>query len=94
MRVIYEKQFRTALQSVVEYIAKDKVSVSIAFKRKLKEKFEMVTDNPRMHRASLYIRDDDSYRDLIYMGYTVIYKIGTDVIRVLDIFKWEDKKYL
>jgi len=28
---------------------------------------------------------------LTYMGYTVIYKIDDDVIRVLDIFKWEDR---
>ena len=79
-----------ALKSVVEYIAKDKVSASLAFKKELKNKFEMVLDNPRMYRASVYFLDD-KYRDLTYMGYTVIYKIDDDVIRVLDIFKWEDR---
>jgi len=43
-----------ALKSVVEYIAKDKVSASLAFKKELKNKFEMVLDNPRMYRASVY----------------------------------------
>ena len=90
MRLLYEKQFRVALKSVVEYIAKDKVSASLAFKKELKNKFEMVLDNPRMYRASVYFLDD-KYRDLTYMGYTVIYKIDDDVIRVLDIFKWEDR---
>lgn len=90
MRLLYEKQFRVALKSVVEYIAKDKVSASLAFKKELKNKFEMVLDNPRMYRASVYFQDD-KYRDLTYMGYTVIYKIDDDVIRVLDIFKWEDR---
>ena len=90
MRLLYEKQFRVSLKSVVEYIAKDKVSASLAFKKELKNKFEMVLDNPRMYRASVYFLDD-TYRDLTYMGYTVIYKIDDDVIRVLDIFKWEDR---
>jgi len=90
MHLLYEKQFRVALKSVIEHIAKDKVLASLAFKKELKKKFEIVLDNPRMYRASVYFLDD-KYRDLTYMGYTVIYKIDDDVIRVLDIFKWEDR---
>jgi len=31
------------------------------------------------------------YRDLIYEGYTVIYKVETDKILILDIFKWQNR---
>ncbi len=90
MRVVYEKQFRIALKDIVNYIAEDKVSASNMFKIELKKKFELVVDNPKMHRASIY-HTNESYRDLVFMGYTAIYKIEDDVIKVLDIFKWIDK---
>jgi len=90
MRVVYEKQFRFALREIVDYIAEDKVSASKLFKKELKEKFELVTENPKMYKASVYHKSE-SYRDLVFMGYTVIYKIEDDVIKVLDIFKWMDK---
>ena len=91
MRIIYEWQFRKSLQSIVKYIAKDNSSASKIFKKDLKDKFELLIDNPYMYRASLYFKNDDSYRDMIYMGYTVIYKVDNNEIKVLDIFKWEDK---
>ena len=90
MKVIYEKQFRIALQDIVDFIAKDKISASSLFKKELKNKFEMVRENPKMFRRSIYY-NDESYRDLIFMGYTAIYKIEDDMIKVLDIFKWIDK---
>ena len=90
MRVVYEKQFRIALRGVVEYIAEDKVSASKLFKKELKSKFELVAENPKMYRASVY-HTSESYRDLVFMGYTAIYKIEDDVIKVLDIFKWMNK---
>jgi len=44
-----------------------------------------------MCRKSKYI-DDTNCRDLIFKGYTTIYKIQEDQIKVLDIFKWENKE--
>jgi len=90
MKIVYEKQFRSSLKSIVDYIASDKASAADAFKRNLKDQFDLICDNPNMHRASLY-RNSDAYRDMIYMGYTTVYKIEDDVIRVLDIFKWMDR---
>jgi len=43
-----------------------------------------------MCRKSLYF-EDDSYRDLIFKGYTIIYKVEDDMIKVLDIFKWQER---
>ncbi len=91
MKIVYEKQFRMALKAVVAYIAKDKVSASTRFKKVLKERLEFVAENPKMYRASLY-HTDEAYRDLVFMGYTVIYKIEQDEIKVLDIFKWIEKE--
>ena len=91
MRIVYEKQFRIALKDIADFIAEDKASASRQFKKELKKKFELVAENPRMFRASMY-HENESYRDLVFMGYTAIYKIDDDVIRVLDIFKWVDRQ--
>ena len=90
MKVIYEKQFRIALWDIADFIAKDSASASSKFKKELKSKFEIVRDNPKMYRKSIYY-DNESYRDMVFMGYTTIYKIDNDEIKVLDIFKWIDK---
>jgi len=90
MRVVYEKQFKIALKDIADFIAEDKVSASHLFKKELKKKFELVVENPKMYRVSMYY-ENESYRDLVFMGYTAIYKIDDDVIRVLDIFKWVDR---
>lgn len=92
MQIVYEDQFKHALQEIIHYIAKDKVSASTQFKKELKNTIEDMTDNPKMYRASYYF-DDESYRDLTFKGYTVIYKIVEieETIKVLDIFKWTDR---
>lgn len=92
MKIIYEKQFRDSLSEILSYIKKDKPSASITFKKELKNKIELIIDNPKMYRASIY-HENENYRDLIYMGYTTIYKIEAkeEVIKVLDIFKWIDR---
>jgi len=92
MKIIYEKQFRDSLSEIFSYIKKDKPSASIAFKKELKSKIELIIDNPKMYRASFY-HENENYQDLIYMGYTTIYTIEEDenVIKILDIFKWVDR---
>jgi plasmid stabilization system protein ParE len=90
MKIIYEKQFKDSLSDILTYIRKDKPSASTAFKKELKNKIELIIDNPKMYRASIY-HENENYRDLIHMGYTTIYKIEEDIIKVLDIFKWIDR---
>lgn len=43
-----------------------------------------------MYRKSFY-GTDDKYRDMIYKGYTITYKVEKDSIKVLDIFKWQNR---
>jgi len=90
--MIIEKkpQYRRALQSILRYIAKDKISASLRFERELEKKIFALMDFPYQNRASYYF-ENDAYRDMIFKGYTIIYKIEKDKIVILDIFKWQDK---
>ena len=90
MKILKKGKFLKNLSLIFEYIAKDKPSAAKQFKEELYNKIENLKSFPRMYRKSIYF-DNENYRDLIFKGYTVIYKIEDDKILILDIFKWSEK---
>lgn len=75
---------------ILSTIAKDKKSASKKFNKDLKEKIKLLLASPFMGRPSIYF-EDEKYRDLVFKGYTVIYKVEDNEIKILDIFKWQDR---
>ena len=90
MQIIYEESFSISLLNILSFISKDKKSAAIQFKNNLKEKIELLKLSPLMCSKSKYI-NNENYRDLIFKGYTTIYKVEENKIKILDIFKWVDK---
>ncbi len=90
MKIVYEQQFKEQLKAIIEFIARDNTSAALSFRNNLKSRMQSLTDYPYACRKSIYF-DDDSICDLVYMGYTVIYRIAGKEIRVLDMFKWQDR---
>jgi len=82
--------FVVQLKKILIYIAKDKRTAAVKFESELNKKILLLPDNPYLFRQSHYF-DSNLYRDLIYSGYTVIYKVdGVDIL-ILEIFKWQEK---
>jgi len=75
------------LYAILEYIAKDKISASKKFHKELDELINNISNSPYKHRQSIYFNNIE-IRDLIYKGYTVVYRINEDKqsIEVLRIF--------
>ncbi|WP_457743484.1 type II toxin-antitoxin system RelE/ParE family toxin [Sulfurimonas sp.] len=90
MKIIIETGFSEPLFQILTTIAKDKKSASIKFNKDLKKKIKSLLDSPFMCRASIYF-EDTKYRDLICKGYTIIYKVEDNEIKIFDIFKWQDR---
>lgn len=90
MKLVRQANYVRALQNILRYIALDNPQAAMQFERELNARFEVITSQPKICRASNYI-DNPSYRDLIYQGYTVIYKIETNQLVLLDIFKWQSR---
>ena len=90
MRVVKDKEFSVKLFNILKFIAKDKKSATIKFEMELERKIESITTFPYKYRKSVYF-DDEAYRDLIHMGYTIIYKVQDDTIVILEIFKWQSR---
>ncbi len=44
-----------------------------------------------MQDRAFFYMEDKAYRDMIYQGYTIIYKVEKEKILILEIFKWQNK---
>jgi len=92
MKIVKRDNFSFALDSILDYIARDGLNYAIRFNRKLEKALNNIPNFPYKSRKSLY-HDDDNIRDYIFKGYTIPYLIDSEKkqIALLDIFKWVDK---
>lgn len=90
MTIIKDKIFQKQLFRILKYIAQDKVSAAKKFENELSRLIKNLVNSPYKFRASNYF-DEEYYRDLVYHGYTIIYKIEIDKILILEIFKWQER---
>lgn len=90
--MIIEKKpkYLYGLMNILTYIKNDKPLAAKKFENRLNKQIYNLIQFPLKHRKSIYF-DDENYRDLIYYGYTVIYKIENEKILILDIFKWQER---
>ena len=87
MRIINNPDFSKELKNILQYIANDKPSASIKFKKELKINIKNIIDNPYMYPPSNYFNDKD-VRDMTYKKYTIIYQVNLDknTIEIMKIF--------
>ena len=83
--------FVAKLQYVLERIYEDKKSAAHSFRREILRECQSLNDFPYRCRRSIHY-NDDNIRDLIFKGWTVIYKIVDDEIKVFALTKYEDYK--
>jgi plasmid stabilization system protein ParE len=74
VKIRFLDAFVYSLKNQVEYIALDKPNAAKKFKLKILSTLKTLPKFPYQNRKSIYF-DDDCIRDLIIMGYTVVYKI-------------------
>ena len=91
MKVRILPSFIARLQFVLEKIAKDKKSAAHMFRRDILLECQSLSDFPYRCRRSIHYNDDNT-RDLIFKGYTIIYEIMDDEIKVFALTKYEDYK--
>lgn len=91
MNVRLLPSFIAKLQLVLEKIAKDKKSAAHTFRREIVRECYSLSDFSYRCRRSIHY-NDDNIRDLIFKGWTVIYKIKDDEIKVFALTKYEDYK--
>ena len=90
MKLRILKSFRDKLNEQVEFIAIDKPRAARKFKDDVIRRIKNIPDMPFSHRKSIYF-DRDDIRDLIFKGYTIVYKIDSkkNIIDVFGLVKFE-----
>ena len=85
--IIIEPEALEDLLNIKSFITKnDTVNRANIFIKELKSKIETLKTMPRRCRKSLYTKEEDTF-DLIYKGYTIVFKIIDDNIHILTIFR-------
>ncbi|MBE9468518.1 MAG: type II toxin-antitoxin system RelE/ParE family toxin [Bacteroidetes bacterium] len=73
--MVYKEIFVIRLENQIKFISKDNPTAAKKFKKEVLKKIKTIPSNPKMFRKSIYF-DDNSIRDLIYEGYTIVFRIN------------------
>ena len=85
MQIKQQELFKNQFKVIFENIAKDKVSAAKKFKKDLFTVIKNIPNMPYKYRKSYYSADE-KVRDMIFRGYTIVYKIYENYIVIVEIF--------
>jgi plasmid stabilization system protein ParE len=89
VQVVRKREYLDELKSIITFIALDSTARVKQFTKQLDNKVEDLVHFPYKYRQSLH-HGNEEIRDLIFKGYTIVYRINTkdEKIEVIEIFKW------
>jgi len=85
MQIFRTRLYKTQLLNILKHIAKDKISASENFHTDLDKQINNLIHSPLKCRQSFY-SNDEKVRDMIFMKYTIQFKIYENKISILKIF--------
>lgn len=74
MTIVRSQAYTKALQDTMQFISRDSKTRALNFKHELDIHIGNLYIMPFKFRKSIYF-DDENIRDLIFKGYTIVYKI-------------------
>jgi plasmid stabilization system protein ParE len=89
MKILLKDTFLNRLDNQTDFIAIDSPKSARKFKKEILHAINKIIDNPRSCRKSIYF-DDETIRDLIFKGYTIVFKINTENIEVFGFVKYQN----
>jgi hypothetical protein len=92
MNIVRSQAYTKALQETMQFILLDSKARALTFKHELDAHIDNLDNMPFKFRKSIYFNDDNK-RDLIFKGYTVVYKIDTikDTITIIGLRNTQEK---
>lgn len=88
MKIVFKETFQNRLENQIEYISQDSPLRARKFKSDLFKKIREIPKHPYIHRKSIYF-DDETIRDLIFKGYTIVFRITEERIEVFGFVKFQ-----
>ena len=89
MNIRFSDSFTNRLLKQIDYIAQDSPSRARKFYQNLIQKISEIPQRPLSYRKSIYF-DDATIRDLIFKGYTIVFRINDDSIDVFGFVKYQN----
>jgi len=86
MKIMYTKQAPIQLKEGKAFIAKDKPRAAKTHLLQIESKMELLADLPFIGQINP-IRNKQSVRDWVVLGYKVIYKVSENQLVILAIYK-------
>lgn len=90
MKIVFKETFIIRLENQINYIALDSPTRARKFKNDLFRRLKELPTNPFKNRKSIYF-EEESVRDLIFKGYTIVYRITEVAIEVFGFVKQQNK---
>ncbi|MDC8000868.1 type II toxin-antitoxin system RelE/ParE family toxin [Aequorivita todarodis] len=91
MKIKILRSFSNKLADQVEYIAEDKPFAAKKFRKDVLNAIKDLKTLPYKQRKSIYF-EDEHIRDLIFKGYTIVYRIKNEeqIIEVFGFVKYKE----
>ncbi|WP_297431915.1 type II toxin-antitoxin system RelE/ParE family toxin [Sulfurimonas sp.] len=90
MQIVRSKKYLNSLQEIMQFISTDSKKRALTFRNQLDKQISNIQDMPYKYRKSIYF-NNETIRDLIFKGYTIVYKVdeAKEQITILGIKKYK-----
>ncbi|MFO8021059.1 MAG: type II toxin-antitoxin system RelE/ParE family toxin [Perlabentimonas sp.] len=88
MKILFKESFLKRLENQIEYISLDSPKRARKFKNDLLNRIKEIPENPFKYRKSIYF-ENQNIRDLIFKGYTVVFRISENQIEIFGFVKYQ-----
>ena len=89
MKIVLKDTFIDRLENQLEFIANNNPVNARKFKNELLNQIKAIPSHPRKHRKSIWY-DDENIRDLIFKGYTIVFRINNNTIEIFGFVKHQN----
>jgi plasmid stabilization system protein ParE len=89
MKIVFKDTFVKRLEKQIDFISLDSPKRARKFKNDLLLRIREIPENPTRFRKSIYF-DSDEIRDLVFKGYTVVFRINSNQIEIFGFVKYQN----
>ncbi len=90
MKILFKDTFISRLERQIQYISLDSPKIARKFYKELFIRIKEIPANPYRYRKSIYFNDEE-IRDMIFKGYTKVFRINKQAIEIFGFVKFQEK---
>jgi plasmid stabilization system protein ParE len=88
VKIVFKDSFLNRLANQIRYISHDSPARANKFRTELFAKIKTIPNRPFSFRKSVYF-EDENIRDLVFKGYTIVFRITAERIEVFGFVKYQ-----